>query len=63
MKRLKEVGQSSKERKKWLIMLWYVVFSETAEKMKKIKEKENLTRVYRCDLVCFFNEKRLLKVN
>ena len=35
MKRLKGVGQSSKERKKWLIMLWYVVFSETAEKMRK----------------------------
>ena len=39
VKRLKEVGQSSRERKKWLIMLWYVVFSETAEKMKKIKRE------------------------
>ena len=55
LKRLKEVGQSSKERKKWLIMLWYVVFSETAEKIRKDWKRRKIwqesTDVIWCDFL------------
>ena len=51
VKRLKEVGQSSKERKKWLIMLWYVVFSETAEKMKKDWKRRKICQET-TDVIC-----------
>ena len=50
-KGLKEVGQSSRERKKWLIMLWYVVFSETAEKMKKDWKRRKICQET-TDVIC-----------